>query len=112
MKLENFFTTTSIEGCVSSSAIKRILSSALEAANPADAVQRQLARAGDLLQFNGQEYPLRNFSAIYLISVGKAAISMADATSAVLGHYLSAGIVVLKKTGKPKFYINFKIYKI
>ena len=100
MKLENFFTTTSIEGCVSSSAIKRILSSALEAANPADAVQRQLARAGDLLQFNGQEYPLRNFSAIYLISVGKAAISMADATSAVLGHYLSAGIVVLKKTGK------------
>jgi len=93
---ENVFDATSFGGCASADAIRRILSAALEAANPANAVQQRLIRAGDLLQFNGQEYPLKDFSAVYLVSVGKAAISMADAASTVLGNHLTAGIVVSK----------------
>ena len=96
MKCEEAFRADSFGGCASVDAIKRILCAALDAANPADAVRRSLARDGGLLEVNGQEYALKNFSAIYLVAVGKAAFSMANAATKILGETLTAGIVVSK----------------
>lgn len=96
MKKEVFFKSRSLQGCESAGAINRILRAALKAANPANAIMHRFTREMNLLRVNGQEYPLKNFNAIYLISVGKAATSMADAASTVLGKYLTAGIVVSK----------------
>ena len=96
MQWEKLLSTNSLDQSRFSDAIKRILSAALEAANPADAVTGRLTRAGDLLRVNGREYSLKNFSAVYLISVGKAAIPMADAASSILGEQLSAGLVISK----------------
>ena len=96
MKCEEAFRADSFGGCASVDAIKRILCAALDAANPADAVRRSLARDGGLLEVNGQEYALKNFSAIYLVAVGKASFSMANAATKILGETLTAGIVVSK----------------
>ncbi|MBT3337129.1 MAG: glycerate-2-kinase family protein [Anaerolineae bacterium] len=81
----------------SADVVKRILATALDAANPADAVRRELTRTQNLLQVNGQDYPLSDFSAVYLVLVGKAAMSMAEATTDILGNDLTEGIVVSKK---------------
>ena len=112
MKSERLFKIKSFLGCESADAIIRILRAALKAVDPADAVMRYLARDLNLLRVNGQEYPLKDIDAVYLISVGKAGIPMADAASTVLGERLTAGIVVSKticqkeKFRKPLEYIT------
>jgi len=101
MKYEASFNATGFLACDSAEAIKRILSAALESANPSDAILRRFTRDGDLLRVNGREYALKNFSSVYIISVGKAAISMAEAASKVLDEHLTAGIVVSKQLSSP-----------
>ncbi len=96
MQKKIFSSLRSAQGCESADAIERILRTSLEAANPADAIMRRFARELNLLRVNGQEYPLKNFNAVYLIAVGKAAKSMTNAAETVLGKYLTAGIVVSK----------------
>ncbi len=102
----------SLEKCDSADSVRQILRAALKAVAPADAVMRRFARDPNLLRVNGQEYRLKEIDAIYLISVGKAAIAMADAASTILGESLTAGIVVSKgayrddKQKKPLKYIT------
>lgn len=100
MQWTGFFNTASLERHASSGAVKRILAAALDAANPADAVRGELTRTQSLLRFNGQAYPLNGFSAIYLVSVGKAAVPMAEAVTEILGDFLSKGIVVYKENSQ------------
>ena len=102
MKCEDIVWVNSFRDCVFADAIKRILCAALDAADPADAILRRFARDGDLLRVNGQKYALKNFSAVYLVAVGKAAIPMADAASTILGETLSEGIVVSKNSKQAK----------
>ena len=87
----------SLEECASADSVRRILRAALKAVDPADAVMRRFSRDLNLLRVNGQEYQLKEIDAIYLVSVGKASIPMADAASTVLGEHLTAGIVVSKR---------------
>jgi len=77
-------------------AIKRILSAALEAADPARAVQKILRKKSGLLQINGQSFHLEKIDNIYLVAFGKAAPAMASAARKILGNALSGGIVVSK----------------
>ncbi len=89
MKWDKMLHSNSLDRFRHSDGIKRTISAALEAANPADAVHHWLKREKNLLKVNGQEYSLKDFSAVYLISVGKAAISMAEAASTVLERILA-----------------------
>ncbi|MBE9525288.1 MAG: DUF4147 domain-containing protein [Chloroflexi bacterium] len=77
-------------------AIKKILSAALEAANPERAVNRVLNRSEGTLQINGYFYQLEHISNIYIIAVGKAAPAMASAARTILKDSLSGGVVVSK----------------
>ncbi|MCF6277969.1 MAG: DUF4147 domain-containing protein, partial [Anaerolineales bacterium] len=86
-----------LDGHPHSAAIKRILSAALDAADPAAAVRRHLWREGSLLRVNKREYALNKISAVYLVAVGKAAISMAEAARDILGAKLTSGLVVVKQ---------------
>ena len=77
-------------------AIKRIIAAALDAADPADALRQELALTSGLLRCAGRVYPLKEISALYLISVGKAAVPMAEAAAEIVGTALSGGVVVYK----------------
>ncbi len=77
-------------------AVKKILSAALEAADPAKSVQKVLFQKDGFLQIKGQSFQLERIDNIYLVAFGKAAPAMAFATSEILGDSLSDGIVVSK----------------
>jgi len=77
-------------------AIKRILSAALEAADPKDAVQRVLNKEKGWLRIKEQSFQLDDTANIHIIAFGKAAPAMASAARTVLGNALSGGIVVSK----------------
>ncbi len=96
MSWKDYFNMASLQREPNANAVKRILDASISAANPADAVRRCLTRDGNLLWVNEREYPLNEFSAVYLVSVGKAAISMAVAVSELLGKNPHEGIVVAK----------------
>lgn len=76
--------------------IKRIISAALEAADPANAVRSTLRREGNTLQVGSQFFDLDALANIYVIAFGKAAPSMASSAREVLRDSLSGGIVVSK----------------
>jgi hydroxypyruvate reductase len=70
---------------------------ALAAVAPDAAVQRFIARDGDLLRIRGHEYDLATFERVLLVAAGKAAVAMADATAKLLGERLTEGVVVTKR---------------
>lgn len=73
-----------------------ILDAALDAVDPADAVRRALDREGDLLRIAGQTYHLNAFQHVYVVSFGKAAVSMARALCDLLGGQVSRGIALTR----------------
>lgn len=76
--------------------IQPLLTAALAAADPAKAVARHLHRQAQQLVVDGQRYDVKN-GRLFLISVGKASLPMAQAAAAILGDLLTAGIVITKK---------------
>jgi hydroxypyruvate reductase len=78
-------------------AAARILSAALRAVDPAEAVFRNLRRSGDELLVGGKAYDLRQFKRVFLTGAGKAGAPMARAAAQVLGERLAGGIVVVKE---------------
>jgi glycerate 2-kinase len=77
----------------------RIMGAALSAADPAAAVRRNLAAAGQWFTVCGREY--RPAGSLTLAAVGKAASGMANAALEVLGPRLSKGLIVLPR-GYPR----------
>src|SRR6267378_1016294 len=77
-------------------AVRRILQSALDAAQPAELVRRSMRREGQRLVVAGNEYDLSVFEKIHLLSVGKAAPGLAQALDELLGDFLARGLVIAK----------------
>ncbi len=77
--------------------VKRILEAALQAADPATAVQRFLQRQGERLYVADRTYDLSTFRRVLLLGVGKASVAMARAAAKILGDRLSAGLVIVKE---------------
>jgi len=77
-------------------AIKRIMSAALEAADPDNAVRAALIREDRTLNVDEQTFELDELNNVYIIAFGKAAPAMANAARQVLGDALTSGIVVSK----------------
>lgn len=71
---------------------------ALHAADPAAAVARHLRRDGPVLALGDQRHDLRAPARLFLLSVGKASLRMAEALIAGLGPWadakLAAGLIV------------------
>ncbi len=72
-----------------------LIQAALTAANPETAVSRHMQLNGRLLTIGNQSYNLDK-GRVYLISIGKAALPMAQAAATILGKNLFAGIAITK----------------
>jgi hydroxypyruvate reductase len=80
-------------------AVARILAAALDAVEPAAAIQHHLRREHSLLHVGPDTYNLDAYERVFVVGAGKAGAPMARATAEVLGPYLSEGIVIIKDEG-------------
>jgi glycerate 2-kinase len=74
-----------------------ILEAALEAVEPAKAVNSYLHRQENWLIVDNIEYNLPDYERVFLIGVGKAAIPMSHAAAEILGDNLTEGIILVKE---------------
>lgn len=74
----------------------RLITSGLQAVDPALALRRHVKRRGAVLYIDRKRYDLRDFSRIVAVGAGKASGRMAAALEEILGHWLSSGLVVVK----------------
>ena len=79
--------------------VQEIITAALAAADPVGAVQRHLQCDGRYLTIGSEIYTMNN-GQIYLISVGKAAVTMGLTAAEILGDKLAHTIFVAKKTDR------------
>jgi len=73
-----------------------IMSAALEAVDPAEAIRRQVRLDDSILTVGGRAYDLTRYQHIYVIGGGKAGGSMALAVEQLLGDRITAGLVNVK----------------
>ncbi len=91
-----------------------ILSAALRAVDPAQAVRRHVQRQRDLLRVGERSYDLTQIERVFVIGVGKASPAMATAIAHVLDDRLTAGWVNTKyghrrpfgQEGTPSSYVS------
>ena len=76
--------------------IREIFDAGLKEADPIVAVKEHLRRDGNKLLLQDQIYELDSYENVYVIGMGKAAASMAQAIEEILGDKLSGGIVNVK----------------
>ena len=93
---ENFL-TTSLSQASSGMAICRILSAAINAVNPYQAVINHLKRVGNVLNVGQKQFRLSDYRHIFIIGAGKASVPMALATSTILAEQFTQGIVITKE---------------
>ena len=79
-----------------------IMAAALDAADPAGAVRRSLAREGDAIVVAGRRY--EHVGRVFVVGAGKAGAPMAQAAAEILGERVAGGLVVVKEghTGRMK----------
>lgn len=73
-----------------------ILRAALDAANPAKAVERAIELRGDVLFAGRKRYPLALYKRILVIGAGKASAAMAAALEKRLAKRITAGLLNVK----------------
>lgn len=92
--------------------VQQLVTAVLTAANPQTAVSQHLHHANKTIFIDQQAYDLAN-GRIFLISVGKAAVPMAQAAVNILGDSLHAGICLTKESSnlsEPEFPDNIQFY--
>ena len=73
-----------------------IMTAALEAVDPAEAIRRQVRLDDDILTVGGRAYDLARYQHIYVVGGGKAGGPMALAMEQLLGDRITAGSVNVK----------------
>ena len=73
-----------------------VLSAALKAVDPANAIRRQVSLSDETLRIGQRTYDLGRYHNIYVIGGGKAGGSMAQAVEEILGEHVTAGLVNVK----------------
>jgi len=76
--------------------ISAVMLAALQAADPARAVQRSLVLQGNTLRVGATSYDLGTYDHIYVVGGGKASAAMAAAVEDVLGERITAGWINVK----------------
>jgi hydroxypyruvate reductase len=92
-----FSPSRTLDGAAWGPAVKRILSAALEAVEPGEAVRWHLRRDGDRLFIGEKTYDLAGVKRVFIVGAGKAGAPMAEATAEILGDRLYAGMVIVKE---------------
>ncbi len=95
------FSTTTLASHPQGAAIQRILSAALAAVEPAEAVRMHLRREGRHLFIGPPDdqrlYYLDDYAHIYIVGAGKAGTPMALAASECLEDAFTGGVVIVKE---------------
>ena len=91
------FTTRTLAGHPRGEAVTRILSAALQAVEPGEAVCRFIQRRGQVLLIDGQEYPLDEGGRILFIGLGKAAYAMTLPLAELLSDHPQRGLLIPKQ---------------
>ena len=73
-----------------------IFEAALRAADPAEAVRRNVSLEGDTLRAGDGLYDLAAFERIFVIGAGKAGAAMAQGLESILGGRITAGLINVK----------------
>ena len=76
--------------------LAHLLSSALKAVDPEEAVRRHVRRRGSVLYIGSRAIHLDSRSRVMIVGAGKAAVPMARALEHILGSHLHGGCVVTK----------------
>ena len=79
-----------------------ILDAALDAVDPARAVERAVTWRGDVMEVDGRRYDLSRYERVRVLAFGKAATPMAQAVAHGLGRRLDAGLVITKYGHGPR----------
>lgn len=89
-------TTLTIKAISWGDSLTRILQAALQAVEPGAAVRRWFRRKGSTLIVAGTEYSLLTYHRVFLVGVGKAAVSMGSAAEEILYPHLTRGFLLTK----------------
>lgn len=73
-----------------------IMSKALEAVDPAKAIERFMRRDNNQLLIGSHMYDLETFDRVFLIGFGKASVPMGEAAKSILGDFLFDGLLITK----------------
>lgn len=73
-----------------------IFEGALEAANPGEAIRRNVRIEHGKLIAGGTEYPLERYRRIFVVGAGKATAAMAQTVEQLLGERVSGGLINVK----------------
>lgn len=92
-----FSRLSALQGTPWGEAVARILSAALEAVEPGEAVARHLQRRGARLYAAGRQFDLRRYRRVWIVGAGKAGAPMAQRAAAILGDALAGGLVIVKE---------------
>ncbi len=92
--------TTSLHASSQGERVARIMAAALNAVDPAKAVESYLKREGTQLKAGSKNYDLDAFDRVLLIGFGKASVPMGTAAVKILGDFLSNGILITKAITK------------
>lgn len=87
--------------------VSLLIDAALRAADPAQAVHRNLYKNGRQLRVGNYHFDL-DAGRVFLVAAGKAALSMSRAALAVLGADVWGGVIITKQTveGHPRQYVS------
>ncbi len=96
MMNSHLFLTSSLKGHPHGTTIASILSAAIDAVEPGEAVSRFVNRDQNRLVCGGNLYHLDHYDHVYLLAFGKAAQPMSSALVEILGDHLTCGWVVPK----------------
>jgi len=81
-------------------AISHILSVALDAVDPGEAVRHFIERDGFTLHIGGKSFTLPQEGRIFIIAFGKASLAMAESLEGLLGSSLTGGFVISKHAAR------------
>ena len=79
-----------------------ILSAALAAVDPAQAIRQNVSREGDSLRIGQRSYDLSDYERIFVAGGGKAGSPMVAAIEGILGQRVTAGLVNVKHGHLPR----------
>jgi len=76
--------------------VVNILAKALDAVDPAKAINQYMQRNNSKLRISNHSYDLEAFNRVFLIGFGKASIPMAESAIKILGNFLFDGLIITK----------------
>ena len=75
----------------------RVLQAGLRAANPYDAIVREVSVDGGVMSVPGRTYELNDYRRVWILGAGKASARLAQGLETALGSRITDGLVVVRR---------------